>query len=115
MEARKARVNTVTGEVSTIGHGRNADDGTDFITYEGTIPAHDRIEDLDYNGSEIVNDPTNPRAVALDNAKADRNAARARLRADLADPNLRGGMPALAEKVKDIVEALITLGALTDE
>lgn len=52
-----ARINTATGEVLTIGHGRTAEDEEDIITFEGSVPETGDIEYLMYNGEEIVMKP----------------------------------------------------------
>jgi len=48
-------------------------------------------------------------------ARTARNAARGRLRADVNDPGLRGGLPALNDKVTDILEILNHMKKLEDE
>ena len=101
----KTRVNTVTGEVLTIGHGASQNDGPDIITYEGEIPVYVRTVDLFYNGSEIINDPDNANAVAHDNAVQNRRDIKARLRDDR-DNRGRDGMPQLANSINDVLQLL---------
>ncbi|MDH5510308.1 MAG: hypothetical protein OEZ32_08135 [Nitrospinota bacterium] len=48
-------------------------------------------------------------------ARAARNSARARLRLDIENPSLRGGMPELGNKVQDLVKILDHMKALEDE
>lgn len=70
------RVNTATGELLTIGHGRLPSDPPEVITHEQELPRYP-LEELKYEGGQIVRKPGAERLAArkIDAKQAVDNAA----------------------------------------